>query len=84
MRLASERRLKLIAIVFGMASNFILNNEITYRSCRRRGLGLIDGFAGSALGCGRWEHAGDEAGGLPGLTPRAFEPFLGLATAPWV
>ena len=42
---------QLIATVVAMASNFILNNEITYRSYRYRGLGLIEGFAGFALGC---------------------------------
>ena len=42
---------QLIATVAAMASNFILNNEITYRSYRYRGLGLIEGFAGFALGC---------------------------------
>ncbi len=42
---------QLIATVIAMASNFILNNEITYRSYRYRGLGLIEGFAGFALGC---------------------------------
>ena len=42
---------QLIATVVAMASNFILNNEITYSSYRYRGLGLIEGFAGFALGC---------------------------------
>jgi dolichol-phosphate mannosyltransferase len=42
---------QLIATVVAMASNFILNNEITYRSYRYRGLGLIEGFTGFALGC---------------------------------
>src|SRR6202046_4408975 len=41
----------LIATVVAMASNFVLNNEITYRSYRYRGLGTITGFAGFALGC---------------------------------
>jgi dolichol-phosphate mannosyltransferase len=42
---------QLIATVVATASNFILNNEITYSSYRYRGLGLIEGFAGFALGC---------------------------------
>ena len=42
---------QLIATVVAMASNFILNNEITYSSYRYRGPGLIEGFAGFALGC---------------------------------
>ena len=42
---------QLIATAVAMASNFILNNEITYSSYRYRGLGLIEGFAAFALGC---------------------------------
>ena len=42
---------QLIAALVAMASNFILNNEITYRSYRYRGLSLITGFAGFVLGC---------------------------------
>jgi dolichol-phosphate mannosyltransferase len=42
---------QLIATVLAMASNFILNNEITYRAYRYRGPGLILGFAAFALGC---------------------------------
>jgi dolichol-phosphate mannosyltransferase len=42
---------QLVATVVAMASNFILNNEITYSSYRFRGLGLIEGFAAFALGC---------------------------------
>ena len=42
---------QLIATVVAMASNFILNNEITYSSYRYRGLDLIQGFAAFALGC---------------------------------
>jgi dolichol-phosphate mannosyltransferase len=42
---------QLIATVVAMASNFILNNEITYSSYRYRGFGLIEGFAAFALGC---------------------------------
>jgi dolichol-phosphate mannosyltransferase len=42
---------QLVATLIAMASNFILNNEITYRDRRYRGLNLIRGFAGFALGC---------------------------------
>jgi dolichol-phosphate mannosyltransferase len=42
---------QLIATLIAMASNFILNNEITYRVRRYRGLSLIRGFVGFALGC---------------------------------
>jgi dolichol-phosphate mannosyltransferase len=50
-RLLSFDAGQLFATVVAMASNFILNNEITYRSYRYRGLGKIAGFAGFALGC---------------------------------
>ena len=42
---------QLIATIVAMGSNFILNNEITYRPYRYRGLGLIVGFRAFALGC---------------------------------
>jgi dolichol-phosphate mannosyltransferase len=42
---------QLIATLLAMASNFILNNEITYRTHRYRGASLIGGFAAFALGC---------------------------------
>jgi dolichol-phosphate mannosyltransferase len=42
---------QLFATVVAMASNFILNNEITYRSYRYRGLRKLAGFAGFVLGC---------------------------------
>jgi dolichol-phosphate mannosyltransferase len=42
---------QLIATILAMASNFILNNQITYRPYQYRGLGLIAGFLGFALGC---------------------------------
>ena len=40
-----------VAALVAMASNFLLNNEITYRSNRYRGVGLIGGFAIFALLC---------------------------------
>jgi dolichol-phosphate mannosyltransferase len=43
---------QLIATILAMASNFILNNEITYRAYRYRGLGRFIGFIAFALGCG--------------------------------
>jgi dolichol-phosphate mannosyltransferase len=42
---------QLIATTVAMGSNFILNNEITYRPYRYRGRGLIAGFLAFALGC---------------------------------
>ncbi len=39
------------ATLLAMASNFILNNEITYRIHRYRGLNLARGFVAFALGC---------------------------------
>ncbi len=40
-----------IATALAMASNFILNNEITYRVHRYRGLNLARGFVAFGLGC---------------------------------
>lgn len=40
-----------VATLVAMASNFLLNNEITYRARRYHGLGLIAGFAQFALLC---------------------------------
>lgn len=39
------------ATLIAMASNFLLNNEITYRANRYRGLGLVAGFAQFAALC---------------------------------
>jgi dolichol-phosphate mannosyltransferase len=43
---------QIVATVAAMFSNFVLNNEITYRSYRYRGLGLAGGFLVFALLCG--------------------------------
>jgi dolichol-phosphate mannosyltransferase len=40
-----------LATLTAMASNFVLNNEITYRAYRYRGLGMIGGFLLFALLC---------------------------------
>ncbi len=40
---------KTIATVFAMTSNFILNNSLTYRDRRLKGLGLVRGFIGFCL-----------------------------------
>ena len=42
---------QVVATLAAMASNFLLNNEITYRSYRYRGLGKIGGFLLFALLC---------------------------------
>jgi dolichol-phosphate mannosyltransferase len=42
---------QLVATLVAMASNFLLNNEITYRAFRYRGTAMLLGFAGFALGC---------------------------------
>ena len=42
---------QLIATIVAMGSNFILNNEITYRPYRYAGLGMVAGFLAFALGC---------------------------------
>jgi dolichol-phosphate mannosyltransferase len=43
---------QLVATLFAMASNFVLNNEITFRKRRFAGLAQIPGFLGFALACG--------------------------------
>ena len=42
---------QVVATLVALASNFILNNEITYRTHRYCGLGMFRGFAAFALGC---------------------------------
>jgi dolichol-phosphate mannosyltransferase len=42
---------QLIATILAMASNFILNNEVTYRAYRYRGANLFFGFFAFALAC---------------------------------
>jgi dolichol-phosphate mannosyltransferase len=42
---------QLIATIIAMGSNFILNNEITYRPYRFSGPGMVVGFLAFALGC---------------------------------
>jgi dolichol-phosphate mannosyltransferase len=48
---ASFRTAQLVATLVAMASNFVLNNEITYRRERFKGLGLVAGFVGFAVAC---------------------------------
>jgi dolichol-phosphate mannosyltransferase len=43
---------QIVATVAAMASNFVLNNEITYRNRRYRGVGKIGGFIIFAALCG--------------------------------
>ena len=43
---------QLIATLVAMASNFVLNNEITFRKTRFAGLALVPGFLAFALACG--------------------------------
>ncbi len=43
---------QLIATIVAMGSNFLLNNEITYRTHRYRRLGMVGGFLAFALACG--------------------------------
>ena len=68
---------QLIATIVAMGSNFILNNEITYRTFRFRGLGMVPGFLAFALGCSvgalaniniaSWLYHADETWWLAGL-----------------
>ena len=41
-----------VIAVAAMASNFLLNNEITYRTHRYRGFAMLGGFLAFALACG--------------------------------
>jgi len=41
-----------VATIVAMTSNFLLNNEITYRTHRYRGFAMVGGFAAFALACG--------------------------------
>ena len=43
---------QIVATIMAMASNFALNNEITYRNRRYRGFGKIGGFLIFAALCG--------------------------------
>ena len=43
---------QLIATMVAMGSNFLLNNEITYRTQRYSGVGMVGGFLAFALVCG--------------------------------
>jgi dolichol-phosphate mannosyltransferase len=68
---------QLIATIVAMGSNFILNNEITYRPYRFRGPGMIVGFLAFALGCSvgalanlnvaSWLYRADQTWWLAGL-----------------
>jgi dolichol-phosphate mannosyltransferase len=68
---------QLIATIVAMGSNFILNNEITYRPYRFHGLGMVAGFLAFALGCGvgalanidvaSWLYSTDQTWWLAGL-----------------
>ena len=43
---------QLAATIVAMTSNFLLNNELTFRDKRLRGLGLLRGWASFGLACG--------------------------------
>ncbi len=43
---------QLVATIVAMGSNFLLNNEITYRNQRYSGAGMVGGFLAFALACG--------------------------------
>ncbi len=68
---------QLIATIVAMGSNFLLNNEITYRPYRFRGLGMVVGFLAFALGCSvgalanlnvaSWLYRADQTWWLAGL-----------------
>jgi dolichol-phosphate mannosyltransferase len=43
---------QIVATIVAMGSNFLLNNEITYRNQRYRGVGMVGGFVAFAVACG--------------------------------
>jgi dolichol-phosphate mannosyltransferase len=67
-----------VATLVAMASNFVLNNEITYRRLRFSGLGLIPGFLAFAAACSfgvlanidtaSWIYRSSRPWWIPGLT----------------
>jgi dolichol-phosphate mannosyltransferase len=69
---------QLIATIVAMGSNFILNNEITYRPYRFHGVGMVAGFLAFALGCSvgalanidvaSWLYSADQTWWLAGLS----------------
>jgi putative flippase GtrA len=66
-----------VATLVAMASNFVLNNEITYRRLRYSGLGLIPAFLAFAAACSvgvlanidaaSWIYKSSEPWWIPGL-----------------
>jgi dolichol-phosphate mannosyltransferase len=69
---------QLVATLVAMASNFVLNNEITYRRLRYSGLGLIPGFLAFGAACSvgvlanidaaSWIYKSSEPWWIPGLS----------------
>ncbi len=68
---------QLVATLFAMGSNFVLNNEITYRRVRYSGLSLVPGFLAFAAACGvgvlanidiaSWLYTSSRPWWIPGL-----------------
>jgi dolichol-phosphate mannosyltransferase len=69
---------QMIATLVAMGSNFVLNNEITYRDRRYRGFNVIPGFFVFVLGCSAgalanidvasWVHGVDHTWWIAGLS----------------
>jgi len=70
-------RAQLVATLVAMGSNFVLNNEITYRRVRYKGLGLVPGYLAFAAACSvgvlanidiaSWIHQTSRPWWIPGL-----------------
>ena len=80
-----------IATIVAMGSNFVLNNEITYRTHRYHGLGMIVGFVGFTLACGvgalanidvaSWLYRSNQTWWLSGLSGAALSVVWNYAVS---
>jgi len=82
---------QLVATIVAMGSNFVLNNEITYRTHRYHGLGMIVGFVGFTLACGvgalanidvaSWLYRSNQTWWLSGLSGAALSVVWNYAVS---
>jgi dolichol-phosphate mannosyltransferase len=70
---------QIAATVAAMASNFMLNNEITYRSRRYSGVGIVGGFLIFAALCGVGAVANVNVANVLYRSYRGFELLAGMA-----
>ncbi len=82
---------QIVATLVAMGSNFVLNNEITYRTQRYRGRDMIGGFLGFALACGvgalanidiaSWLYKANQTWWLSGLSGAALSVVWNYAVS---